>query len=157
MRGRWGVCASDRDDVCHQEALCTWHQLATYQQKNPPRILLAKRSLYRIFTYLYHDRSPSTMYRTTCRYLSAPTRVGPGIVNENALGCLGTVLICSLRLSVTTENLGDHAHGRLWVESQRAGDVENTVFCNLQYAMPNVEMISLLTQPSSQIASSNTN
>ena len=86
-----------------------------------------------------------TMYRTTCRYLSAPTKVGPDIVNDNVLGCLGTVLICSLRLSVTKENLGDHAHWRLWVESQRAGDVENTVSCNLQYAMPNVARIRLLT------------
>ena len=104
-----------------------------------------QRSLYHIFTYLYHDRCPSTMYLTTCRYLSAPTKVGPGIVNDNVLGCLGTVLICSLRLSVTTENLGDHAHGRLWVESQRAGDAENTVSCNLQYAMPHVARIRLLT------------
>ena len=91
-----------------------------------------------------------TMYRTTCQYLSAPTKVGPGIVNDNVLGCLGTVRICSLRLFVTTENLGDHAHGRLWVESQGAGDVENKVFCNLQCAMPNVATISLLTQPFAQ-------
>ena len=108
------------------------------------RILLGY-SLPKGFTpYLYHDRCH--MYRTTCRYLLAPTKVGPGIVNDNVLGCLGTVRISSLRLLVTTENLGDHAHGRLWVESQGAGDVENKVFCNLQYAMPNVARISLLTQ-----------
>ena len=90
----------------------------------------------------YHDALPFldfTMHRTTCRYLSALTKVGPGIVNDNVLGCLGTVRTCSLRLFVTTENLGDHAHGRLWVE--------NTVLCNLQYAIPNGARISLSTQP----------
>ena len=91
------------------------------------------------------DRCPSAMYCTTCRYLSAPTKVGPGIVNDNVLGCLGTVLICSPRLSVPTENLGDHAHGRLWVESQRAGDVENTV------AIPNVARIPSLTHVNATI------
>ena len=100
--------------------------------------------------YLYHDRYHSTLPRLyhVPYYLSVPVGTDnswPGIVNDNVFACLGTVLICSPRLSVTTENLGDHAHGRLWVESQRAGDVENTV------AMPNVARIRLLTHVNATI------
>ena len=75
--------------------------------------------------YLYHDRYHSTLPRLyhVPYYLSVPVGTDnswPGIVNDNVFGCLGTVLICSLRLSVTTENLGDHVHGRLWVESRES-------------------------------------
>ena len=107
-----------------------------------------QRSLYHIFTYLYHDRCPPL----PCTVL--PVGTSPHRQKlDLALWMTMSWNVLGLFLSVRSGYLSPQ---KIW-EIMRmggsgsrvkgAGDVENTVSCNLQYAMPNVARISLSTQP----------